>query len=256
MSDFLWNTPDFLAGVVASGYSDPLSNVQYLDRLMGKVFDLGDAFWQKGNATVIPSLGLLLVALLIWGAGVVATAFGAFLYALSKMALAVLLGIGPIFILLLIFDGTKRFFESWLGQALNYVFLIVLTSATIKLMVTIIDYYLGVSMAVTVADPTIDRALPAIVLCVICALISMQMPSIASALGGGAAISTLGAAAWAYSKATGAASAMRPTNVRREMRKLQSDARIAGGAAKAVGGVPMAVYRRITNSRSNSVSKS
>lgn len=280
--NFLWNSPDALASVVASGYSNPLSNVQYLDTLMGKLYDLGDAYWQKGNATTIPSVGLLLVAILIWAAGVIATAYGAFLFALSKMALAVLLGIGPVFVLLLIFNGTKRFFESWLGQALNYVFLIVLTAATVKLMVTIIDFYLGASMAGTIADPTIDRAIPAIVLCIICALVMMQMPSLASALGGGAAISTLGAAAWAYGKTAGSFAAMRPTNLRREMNKLRSDGRIArgvfsngvgGAAAGRVAGAagpaargagyaagravsaPMAVYRRITNARTNAVSK-
>lgn len=255
LSDFLWNTPDAMATVVASGYSNSTSNVQYLDALMSKLFDLGDAFWQKANAAggFIPDLGLMAVAILIWIAGVAATAYGAFLLALSKMALAILLGIGPLFVLLLIFDGTKRFFEAWIGQALNYVFLVVLTAGSIKLILTIIDAYLGAAAATAAADPTIDQALPAIVLCVIGALVMMQLPSIASALGGGTAISTLGAVGYAYGRAGAGMSAMRPTNMRRSLNRARSDVRIMQNAAKSTAAMPGAVYRRITGGRTNRV---
>lgn len=255
VSNFLWNTPDALAAVVASGYSDSTTNVQYLDGLMSKLYDLGDAFWQKANAAgdFLPDFGLLATAILIWIAGVAATAYGAFLLALSKMALAILLGIGPLFVLCLIFEGTKRFFESWMGQALNYVFLVVLTAGAIKLILTIITTYL--TAAGTPADPTIDQALPAIVLCVIAALVMMQLPSIASALGGGVAVSTLGAVGWAYGKTKGGMAAMRPTNLRRSVNRARSDYRIAKDAAVKVGGMPAAVYRRITGGTKNRVSQ-
>jgi type IV secretion system protein VirB6 len=255
VSDFLWSTPDALAAIVADGYSDSTSNVQFLDELMSKLYDLGDAYWQKANAMgdFFPDFGLLATAVLIWIAGVAATAYGAFLLALSKMALAILLGVGPLFVLCLIFEGTKRFFESWLGQALNYVFLVVLTAGAIKLILTILEAYLTV--AGTPVDPTIDQALPAIVLCVIAALVMTQLPSIASALGGGAAVSTLGAVGWAYGKAKGGVVAMRPTNLKRSYNKASSDVRIARGAAGAVAGAPAAVYRRITGGAKNRVSQ-
>jgi len=255
VSTFLWTTPEAMANIVASGYGSPTSNVQYLDGLMSKLYDLGDAYWQKANATgsFIPDLGLTAVAILIWFAAVLATAYGAFLLALSKMALAILLAVGPIFVLLLIFDGTKRFFEAWLGQALNYVFLVILTAGAIKLILTILKQYLDVAAAGAIADPTIDQALPAIVLCVIAALVMMQLPSIASALGGGVAISTLGAVGWTYGKAKTTMTAMRPTSLKRSYNRAASDVRIATGATKAVVGAPLTVYRKITASRRNSI---
>lgn len=257
VSDFLWNTPEALAGYVTAGYSDPVSNVQYLDSLISKLFDLGGAYWQKANATggMIPDLGLLAVAILIWVAGVAATAYGAFLLALSKMALAILLGIGPLFVLLIMFEGTKRFFEAWLGQVLNYVFLVVLSAGVIKLILTIIDVYLGAAAAITASDPTVEQALPAVVLCIIGALVMMQIPSIASALGGGVAISTLGAVGWTYGRAKGGLIGMRPSNLRRSYLRGASDVRIAGRAVGAVGGAPAAVYRRITGGSKNRVSR-
>ena len=39
-----------------------------------------------------------------------------FLLALSKIALSVLIALGPVFIALLFFETTKRFFESWIAQ--------------------------------------------------------------------------------------------------------------------------------------------
>ena len=39
-----------------------------------------------------------------------------FLLALSKIALSVLIALGPIFMALLLFETSKRFFESWIAQ--------------------------------------------------------------------------------------------------------------------------------------------
>jgi type IV secretion system protein VirB6 len=103
------------------------------------------------------------------------------------------------------------------------------------------------------ATPTIEQAVPAIVLCLISALVMMQLPSIASALGGGVAISTLGAAGWTYGKAQLTMGAMRPTSLKRSLNRAASDLRIAGGATKAVTGAPLSVYRKITGGRKNTV---
>lgn len=248
LSDFLWNTPDALAAYVAAGYADSRSNVQFLDGLMSQLYDLGDAYWVLANApgAIVPDFGLMAVAILIWTTGMVATAYGAFLLGLSKMALAILLGIGPVFVLCLLFEGTKRFFESWIGQALNYVFLVVLTSAVIKLMLSIIEVYLGLASDDIAADPRIDQALPALAMCLMAALVMMQLPSIASALGGGVAISSLSAPGWAFGKANSGATALRPTHLRRAYHRAVADVRIARGAARSVVQAPAAVYRRIT----------
>jgi type IV secretion system protein VirB6 len=246
ISDFLWSAPDALAAHIAAGHSASSSNVNFLDKLMSDIFDLGVAFWQMGQArTGLPDFGMLMVALLIFIAGMLATGYAAFLLAMAKMALAVLLAIGPLFVLLLMFEGTKRFFEAWIGQAINYVFLVVLTAAAIKLVMTIIQAYLLASGNVAL-DPTIDKAVPCIVLCIIAFLVMVQVPTMASALGGGSAISTLGVPSLAFSKAKDALSAMRPTSLRRSLNRVRSDVRIAAGAAKATAAAPMAVYRKIT----------
>ncbi len=258
LSDFLWNTPDVMAGYVASGYSNSTNNTQFLDSLWSQIYDIGDAFWQKASILngVFQSIGLMLISILIWASGVAATAYAAYLLILSKIALAILLGIGPIFVLLILFEPTKRFFDVWMGQALNYVFLVILTAAAIKLMLVILQKYLVmVTDSGALADPTISQAFPAIIISVISFLVMMQLPSIASALGGGVAIGTLGSVAWAYGRAKGGISAMRPTNLRRSYNGVRSDVRIASSAARTTAGIPASVYRKITGSTVNRINK-
>lgn len=260
LSDMLWGSPDALAGYIASGYEDGVNNMQYLDQLMSQIYDMGDAYWQAASANSsmigVPDIGLTIVAIMVWGAGLAATAYGAFLLALSKMALAILIGVGPMFILLTIFEPMRRFFDSWIGQALNYVFLVMLTAATIKLIFTIIQAYLDAAVAGGAGeDPSISQALPAIVLCAIGSLVMQQLPSVSSALGGGVAIGTLGAVNWAFGKTKGAMASMRPTNLRRSFNKARADVQITQNAAKAVGAVPMSVYRRVTGTSRNRVAR-
>ncbi|WP_040892634.1 TrbL/VirB6 family protein [Verminephrobacter aporrectodeae] len=262
LSDMLWNSPDSLASYVGGGSGT--SNAAYLDTLMSKMYDFGDAFNKKAQAQTtygIPNISLLLIAYAIWVAGVAATAYGAFLLAMAKMGLAVVLGVGPLFILMTIFEPTKRFFDAWLGQALNYVFLVMLSAATIKLIMDILMHYLTDANGV-VANPNLDQALPAIVFSIIGTLVLVQMPAVASALGGGVAMSTLGAVSWAYGKAKSGASslaALRPSNIRRALNKVRSgiraDARAVRAGGKAVGGAAKAVYGKITGSSRNRVSQ-
>lgn len=256
LADMLWNSPDALASYVGGG--NGTSNAAYLDTLMSRMYDFGDAYYQKAqaNSTLgIPDLGLLFMAYALWVAGVIATGYGAFLLALAKMGLAVALGVGPLFILLTIFEPTKRFFDAWIGQALNYVFLVMLSAATIKLIMVILEKYLTDASGAVLADPALDQALPAIVFSIIGALALVQMPAMASALGGGVALGTLGAVGWAYGKTKGGMAAMRPTNLRRSFNKARADVRIAKGAASAAAGAPMAVYRKITGGTRNRVAR-
>jgi len=58
--------------------------------------------------------------LVIAGFGAV-VAYTVSLYA--KVALATVLAVGPVLIALALFNSTKRFTESWLGQVVNYVVL-------------------------------------------------------------------------------------------------------------------------------------
>ncbi len=62
-----------------------------------------------------------------------------FLLTLSKIALSVLLAIGPVIIPLFLFHSTRRMVESWIAQLSNYAFVAVLSALVAALMLTVID---------------------------------------------------------------------------------------------------------------------
>lgn len=266
LADWLWNSPEAMASYVASGQSNSATNVQYLDTLMSQVYAFGDSYWQKANATTLPDLGMVAMALLVWGAGIFSTGYAAFLLILAKMALAIILAIGPIFVLMMIFEPAKRFFEAWFGQALNYVFLVVLTAGAIKLIITILQTYMNdvVGQGLN-SNPGIGQALPVIVLSFIAGLTMVQLPSISSALGGGVSLGTMGAVGWTLRKAMGSAGAARNlvtgktlSDMRSNRRQKVMNARWAernpGITSRAVSGAASgsrAIYNKITRSRNN-----
>ena len=246
IAEFLWKTPDVLAGYIASGYSDGNTNIQYLDSLFSQINDLAHTFLTQ--ATAKSTLGIPDPVLFICGFGIIIVgAFStgsAFLFLiLSKMSLAILLAIGPIFILLIMFEPTKRFFDVWFGQCITFVLLPVLISAGIKLILTILESYMTDATNSGI-QPSIDLAIPALVLCGITLIVMWQLPAIASALGGGVAISSLGAVGWAYGKTKGAA------------RITGNVAGVAAGkTGGAVKGMSVATWRKITGGDVNRINK-
>lgn len=256
ISSWLFNSPDAMAAYVAGGGFAPASNVQFLDSLMGNMFDFGASYADKSAAKpgLMPDIPLLIMAYAIWASGIILTGYGAFLLVIAKITLSITLAIGPIFIVLTIFEATKKFFDSWLGQVLNAVFQTILTAASIKLILTLVQAYLSDASGVA-ADPSLNQALPAVAYAIIGALVLMQVPSIAGALGGGVSVSTLGAVSWAAGKAGRGASAMRPTNMKKAYNGAKADVSLAKKGAKATVGMPMAVYRKVTGGSKNRVSK-
>src|SRR5205823_826817 len=61
-----------------------------------------------------------IAGVIVWALMGLLCVYTMFLIALSSIALAVLLALGPLFVSLLLFEGTRRFFEAWLAQLANY----------------------------------------------------------------------------------------------------------------------------------------
>ena len=115
-----------------------------------------------------------------------------FLLAISRIALAVLLALGPLFMALLFFESTKRFFEAWLAQLSNYAFLTVLTVLVAALMLQVVATAAAAAVA---AGGGIDIA-SAIKVCIattLTFLIMRQVPAMAQGLASGIALSGFGA---------------------------------------------------------------
>lgn len=194
--DTFFNAPGQLAAGIIGAY-DP---VGIIDQIIFSGGDDASLLIQKGGifhgdfSYYIAGFAIYLVV------GLTAI-YAMFLLALSKIALSILLALGPLFIALLFFETTKRFFEAWIAQLANYAFVTVLTVLVAALMMGIVSSVAQQAAAeggsITIAD--------AVRVCMasgLAFLIMRQVMPMAAGLASGLALSSFGmvsaALAWGF----------------------------------------------------------
>lgn len=251
--DFLWNTPDAMAKILSG--STQGSQIGVLDAMYDSGMVVGDKAWNKMGiaAGFSGTLGFLLTAVVAYGATMLLTGYGAVLIIVAKISLCILLAIGPICIVLVLFQATQKFFESWLGLALNFVFLTILAAAAISFCNGLAGNFLT-DMA---AQKTINfqGVLQMLLIAVLSVVVLKQIPSLASSLGGGAALTTMGVVGAAGKTAANQFKRQpryekNSTTGRRDQVNYKSNAGMAMGAA----GAPLKMARKLYKaSRSNKI---
>ena len=132
--DTFFNAPGQLAAGILGAY-DP---IDIFDQITFSGGDAASLLIQKGGlfngdfSYYIAGFAIYLIV------GLTAV-YAMFLLALSKIALSILLALGPLFIALLFFETTKRFFEAWIAQLANYAFVTILTVLVAALMLGIVS---------------------------------------------------------------------------------------------------------------------
>lgn len=250
VASFLYNTPAQLASVVVGGPSSPQT---VMDSSLSTGNDIAGAFMSLvgfGNG-IGASLAAVLSALIVWVFTAVVVLYGAALIVLSKVILGIVIAIGPLFIALLLFDSTKRFFESWMGQALNYLFIFMLVAVTVNIMFAMWTPQLQYALVNNAAG--FSALIPMIIVGGAAFIVLMQVPAIASGLAGGVQLGTLGAVGWVGNKMRGAASAARPQNIRAAARSVRRDVMAVKAGASATAAPARWVASRVRPG--NSVSK-
>ncbi len=104
------------------------------DSLLDKGQKSANDIWAQGAWPVDPLTGFAGLVVIVVTFIVASIGYVVSLYA--RVALAIMLAIGPIFIALAMFQSTRRFTESWIGQLANFVILQVLVVAVGSLLVT------------------------------------------------------------------------------------------------------------------------
>lgn len=204
--NFLWNTPDALASVITSN-SAAANNGQFLDELFTQQYKFGSQFIEKARASesLIPDVAMIIAGWAVWVFSALIVGYAGFLMVLSKFGLAILIAVGPIFLLMLVFESTKRFFEQWLGQCITFILLVVLTAASIRMLFGIVRTYMIAIENIngSGSDTQYAQIFPLVFLCLVSVLVLLQLPSIASGLAGGVSISTMGFVNAAMNKTLG-----------------------------------------------------
>ena len=205
-----------------------------MDASLSKGNDIALAFMDLVSITDIGgSIAAVLAALMVWLFTAVLVLYGTALILLSKVILGLVIGLGPLFIALLLFDSTKRFFEGWLGQALNYLFVYALVAACVNIMFALWAPQLQYALDNNAGGFKV--LLPMIIVGGASFVILMQVPALASGLAGGVQLGTLGAVGWSFNKARGMLGAARPQSVRAGYRSVRRDAiAMRAGASTAM----------------------
>lgn len=194
--DTFFQAPAQLAAVIV-GANDPVAVVDAINdsgshsaELLlqkGGILD-GNFSYYLAGAVVYLMIGLTAI-------------YTMFLLALSRIALSVLLALGPLFIALLLFDSTKRFFEAWLAQLSNYAFITILSVLVAALMMHVV----GLSAERAAALGGGIRIADAVRVCLAAGLtflVMRQVMPMAAGLASGLALSTFGvttaALMWAF----------------------------------------------------------
>ena len=217
--NFVTNTPDALAGVVAGGgVTGQTASAATGEVYIAAIAAADQAMSQSGFFLPYILGGIIMLT------STLMVIYALFLIALSKIALAVLVGLGPLFILMMMFKATEKIFQAWLQQVINYMLIVVLTVGALGLMASI---SLSAVNLIPASGITLGDIVPSAVVFLIVFLLLTQVQSIAAALGGGIALTTQHVGAIAGYKASQAIG----SGTRAAGKRLGPMAQRYGGAA-------------------------
>jgi len=130
-NDVATDGPGKLINTISGGLFDP-------NALLSDVFDKGMTAANEINQNAgFRTMGFLIIGYSVFYATMIGIGFAVFLLALSKIALAILLGLAPLFTLLLLFPATKDYFSQYLRQIVTFALVPVFTSAILALFLKI-----------------------------------------------------------------------------------------------------------------------
>lgn len=185
--DTVFNAPSQLAAAVA-GASSPITTI---DGIWDRGGYVASQLWNKGGL-FNGDFGFYLAGAIVYLIMGAVSVYAMFLLALSQIALSVILVLGPLFIVLLLFESTKRFFEAWVAMLANYALITVLSVLVATLLLQIVQSYAAQTAQLGAAIVTVD-ALNMILVSGLALLVLRQVPSIAAGLASGVALSSFGA---------------------------------------------------------------
>jgi len=189
VTDIFFNGPEQLAAVFTHTTTST-SVISSLDTVLQQGFQIGQKFWQKGGL-VTGDVGMYLIAIIVWAVTIITTLYACALIVLAKIALSLIISVGPLFIISLLFQATANFFNSWVQQLANYFMLMVLVIAGNVFVLTLFQRAASSTSGIT-STAQIDQIFPFLITGGLSLYVLAQIPNMASGLAGGVSLSTYG----------------------------------------------------------------
>ena len=176
-------TPSYLIGELTGGdsvYSSLGAVSESVLRAAGAGFD--------SEGWIMP----FVAGSIIFVSGMLAVLYAFAIILISKLSLAVLLALTPLFGIAFLFKGTSRMMEAWFQQIVNVCLLILMTVLVLEVLTTL--YAEAIDMIPSDSDEiTLGSCLGLLLIGSASFICLMQIKSLSSAIAGGVALSTFGA---------------------------------------------------------------
>lgn len=185
------NEPGNIASILvnASGHSGSIS--QALDAIYKSIIDATVGFFGQISFSA-SGVAFLLYGILVFLIGTFLCVFALLLFIYAKMMMAIVLALGPIFILFFLWEPTKGLFASWLRTLITLALIPIITTAILVLMLSVINVTLpGINQPVS--NMQFYGIVPFLVLSLATTLLLSQVFSISSSLGGGITLARMSA---------------------------------------------------------------
>lgn len=190
--DIVITASDGIVGALLHSMSGFESVGALVDNIAEPFATLGQQIWSKAVVGFWPHFGLIAAAGAVAIAELLVVSVGLGFYLMAKVALALLLAMGPVYILCAMWPSTEKYTESWIGQVLNYVILKVLIGVCI-LMLTDFASSFAAHIQVNADAVNVIKGTSALLICCgALTIVMFNLPQLASALAGGASISGIG----------------------------------------------------------------
>lgn len=176
------NEPSNIAKIMIDSASGA-SITQALDGIYQAIVDAAMGFFGQINFSAA-GIAFFFYGILIFLIGMVMCVFALLLFIYAKMMMAIVIALGPIFILFYLFDTTKNLFGSWLQQLITIALVPIITSAILVLMLSVIHVTLP-SLNQPVENMQFYGIAPFLGLSLATAMLLSQVLKICSALGSG-----------------------------------------------------------------------
>jgi type IV secretion system protein VirB6 len=184
--DTFYRAPAELAAKVV-GAADPVASIDAIWQQGGEV---AGQLWSKGSL-LYGDGGFYLAGAAVWLLVGMLCVYAMFLISLSSIACAVLLAIGPLFVTMLLFESTRRYFDAWIAQLATYALITILTVLVAALLLDIVQSYAAQTAARGTAILTVD-ALDMVLMSGLVFLLLRQIMPIAGGLAGGIGLTSFG----------------------------------------------------------------
>lgn len=180
-------------GAFIQGFSNVSTIGAMVDNMAQPFDDLGQQLWSEATTDAFfPDFSLLIAAAIVSLAEAFLFIVGLGMYMLAKVGLALVLASGPVFILCAMFPATQRFTESWIGQALSFVFLNALIGGCIAMLTSFASQF-AAHIGQNLGDTAVLKdVLALLIVSISLGVVMLNLSSLASALAGGTSISGIG----------------------------------------------------------------